>query len=93
MCPYHRNLCAFPDWDPEICEYCHASWWKITAPATRIKESTGLVRRKGQKPEQITVYETAYLNGYGEMPLNHLWQHALDRAQKAASRSPRKAVA
>lgn len=83
-CSYHQNHCAYPDWSADRCEFCHASWSKIAAPATRITTKPG-VSKSG---ERIAVEETAYLSGYDEMPLNHFWRHATDakRAEVGAAR-------
>lgn len=91
-CPYHQNHCAFPDWDITRCEICHCTWEKITAPATRVTIREGLTRRKaGQRQKPTMVEDVAYLSGYGEMPLNHLWRHAVEikRRQSAALRKAR----
>lgn len=95
-CEFHQDLCAYPEPSDERCFCCHADWSKITAPATRIETRPG-VSKEG---EPIVVEEIHYLNGYGEMPLNHFWRHALtwqksdaDTARLAARRAARKAAA
>lgn len=88
-CPHHKGYCAFPEWTASACEYCHAPWDKITRPATVVTARTS----RNATP----VEETRFTGGYGEMPLNHLWRHAVDgkRAEADAARvaARRKAVA
>jgi hypothetical protein len=90
-CPYHRGLCAYPDWRADRCEFCHASWDKITRPAARYTERA----TRAKDGTAITVTDIAYLDGYGETPLSHMWQHAKDiyaaEAEKARYRDRRAA--
>lgn len=95
VCPHHRGLCAYDEPSDERCFFCHADWSKITAPATRIETRAG-VSKDG---EPIVVEEVHYLSGYGEMPLDHFWRHALtwqksdaDTARLAAKAAARKAA-
>lgn len=57
---------------PDSCPWCHASWRKITAPAaTRVT-----TRKFTDKSGTRMVEDVAYLSGYGETPLAHIWKHA-----------------
>lgn len=85
-CLVHKNLCAYPDESPDRCSFCHANWDKITAPATYVTTRRGL--------HGTTIEDVHYTGGYEEMPLNHLWRHALSIKRAEASRDrDRKAVA
>lgn len=88
-CGTHGTACAYQDEDPSICPICHASWEKITAPATRTIVHRG-INPKTKKP--TITEEVRYLNGYGELPLNHFWRHALSAVPLAERGTKRQAI-
>jgi hypothetical protein len=85
-CRTHGTTCAYPNPDTgQICDWCHCSWERITAPATETVWERPEGKAKGGAKGEL-VARTRYLFGRGELPLEHIARHVTaDRADITAA--------